>query len=653
MRLSFIIRCLVAFGLTGLIAANVGPRRAVYGTKQTAVASGSPNFMADGASFPWSQPDIDPPHLYVASTNTTWFSWQGYQSILGASAKRVVEFATYNHTTGVWKGNFIAGTSNTLVASDLHGVPDIVRDASGCVYAYYDTHNSAAVQISATVAPDDPTFWYATSLAINPVTFPKALLVGSSIYLFWNGGTDQETISFKVGTPSGCAVTYGASQAILQDAAAWLPPGSYVVRGTDIHLCFSSGPQNKSTRQDIFWAVLDTTTGNVHNFDNSVSVAPGSQPVPIATLQASFRIFATAVQSGQPVCAFDNLGTAHAVFGDSSTGGGINASLLHMSNAGAGWSATHTVFAYPAAVTAFNAVDAAIVPNAANGIDVYFADGASAQTSLDIGNIQVVTRSSGGSWGATTQVAAKGATFGLAVPTAIIPSHANAQVAWAEVTNDETTISGALKGFAYGAGGVLSRVGAIGLATGFSTLDPANTSANITLSLSNQKGNANTSLAAGNVSRIGVGHSSGKFCWQVTIGSTSTSDTAVGLIGTGQTVSGKFLGDVGSNSIGHFGAGQIFFNNAQTATVNSYANGNVVTECADFDNNKAWWQTNGGLWNNSASDNPATNTGGISISTLTKPIYFAIELDVLNRNMTINAGGLPFTVQPPAGFSLP
>src|SRR5438874_2030792 len=93
----------------------------------------------------------------------------------------------------------------------------------------------------------------------------------------------------------------------------------------------------------------------------------------------------------------------------------------------------------------------------------------------------------------------------------------------------------------------------------------------------------------------------------------------------------------------------------------AFSNGNLdaagsagtIGIAVDLDNNKIWARPAGGAWSG-ASGNPATNTGGNSISSVnTGAVMLAWSgFDASAQDQgTLNTGATPFQVPPPSGFS--
>lgn len=86
---------------------------------------------------------------------------------------------------------------------------------------------------------------------------------------------------------------------------------------------------------------------------------------------------------------------------------------------------------------------------------------------------------------------------------------------------------------------------------------------------------------------------------------------------------------------------------------NAPTQGGVVDIAFDLINMKAWARFNGGNWNNDviANQNPATNTGGYSISGITGPFYAGGSAVGVGDTITANFGEQSFTYALPSGFT--
>jgi hypothetical protein len=109
------------------------------------------------------------------------------------------------------------------------------------------------------------------------------------------------------------------------------------------------------------------------------------------------------------------------------------------------------------------------------------------------------------------------------------------------------------------------------------------------------------------------------------------------------------------------GNGVVTKNNATVTTIQTATTGDTVCMATDFDNKKIWWRKGSGNWNNDviANQNPATNTGGVDITTI---VSAAVMLGPTWAGLTQNAsssgavctarfGQLGFSQAIPSGFS--
>jgi hypothetical protein len=417
-------------------------------------------FEAVGAALPWAVPNLQPSAFYVSSTNVTWVFFNGWN---GSTVPQVM---TYNHGTLTWSGPFTVGPS--VIQNDVHGAPTAVRDSSGYVYAFFGSHTSA-ISVASTASPDVPSTWTQRTGLSGAHTFPKPFFVGSKLYLFYTTNPSGEgSLSLVQATVSSGVPTWGAAVSLFDFSdlgGEWIMPGTFWQNGTDIHMVFCTFNSAASNGEswDVFYAIYDTTTGNVRNYSGGSVIAPGSQPISNATAAVNFRIVnqtATGHFGMPPSLCIDGAGASHVLYADAAGQPGT-ASLLHITNSGASWSAPHTIFTYPSMVYANN-VDAAVVPNAAGGIDVYYPDGSRTDAlgsfgPLASGSMFKITRSSGGTWGSAAQIADGSGKYGLDDPAVIPGGHANARVAFTQVSFDEQTVSGYLGGYLYGDAGFILR----------------------------------------------------------------------------------------------------------------------------------------------------------------------------------------------------
>jgi len=188
------------------------------------------------------------------------------------------------------------------------------------------------------------------------------------------------------------------------------------------------------------------------------------------------------------------------------------------------------------------------------------------------------------------------------------------------------------------------------------SLNPSDKSASITLSNNNltwqSTGAAVTYFDARSVDTV-----SGKvyFEWVVNNRTPGQEALAVGIATTSASLT-SFPGNT-TDSWGYYSeAGTVWFNNAVVTTIGlgNYV-GAVICTAWDDDNKLIWIKVDGGNWNNSSTANPATGTGGISVSGLLGSAG-ARKVIVTSANPNrADQGTLRFTAgtwtyEPPVGF---
>jgi hypothetical protein len=416
------------------------------------------NFFGDGASS-----SISPVFGYggtnVASTNTEWLFWEGWEPV-GGTLQRVVEGTTFMPATNMWSQNVIVGT-NTLT-NDPHGQPSVAADpVSGCVYVFYGAH-VGNVQISQTTTCGNPTTWTASSLSAatyGNFTFTKPFIFNGTLYLFYEtGGVGtgiEESIAVTTAAinPGTGALTWSLTNKHIIDVATagndgWILGGTFFqsASGSQVSFTFSFGSSvGVFPIQNIYYGIYDIPTGNVLNINATSTIVPASQPVSKAILDASYRVVASPdVEVG--VITTDFSGLVHIAYGDAASG---TAKLQYVNSGGSPWTTPITLFTYVGLDTASDIELPGITTNAAKGVDVYYSDAtflASNSFSAGSGNIWKLTRPSGGSFGPASEILAT-IKFGLNGLTAV--QNAPGQMMMNEVSNDGLTISGVLKGFVY------------------------------------------------------------------------------------------------------------------------------------------------------------------------------------------------------------
>jgi len=184
------------------------------------------------------------------------------------------------------------------------------------------------------------------------------------------------------------------------------------------------------------------------------------------------------------------------------------------------------------------------------------------------------------------------------------------------------------------------------------TLNDSDRGANV--SLSGGFLTATNTTTRGNV-RSTTSKSSGKFYFEhlLTTGSNGF-DHGVGVANSTASLTTGPGGSGGAHSVGQYGGNAtIYINNSSVGTGTVCTLTNRMCVAVDFDNNRIWYRTNAGNWNNSGSNDPATNTGGVDISSITGPFFAFVSVEQSgggNAVSTINFGATAFTHTAPSGF---
>ncbi len=143
--------------------------------------------------------------------------------------------------------------------------------------------------------------------------------------------------------------------------------------------------------------------------------------------------------------------------------------------------------------------------------------------------------------------------------------------------------------------------------------------------------------------------SSGKKYWEVHVDSISTTNPEFGIAISSANLS-SFMGAT-AGSIGWLADNRVFLGGSQVATLATWATGNTLSGAVDFGNNRIWFRVNGGNWNNDGAADPATNTNGIDISSMTAGAKFpAVQTFSTADAFTANFGGSAYTQSVPSGF---
>lgn len=198
----------------------------------------------------------------------------------------------------------------------------------------------------------------------------------------------------------------------------------------------------------------------------------------------------------------------------------------------------------------------------------------------------------------------------------------------------------------------------VGGATAF---DPANKSANITLSGGNLVSTAGGGAAAGTNVRDTVSHATGKYYAELTITTAGASPViGIGLVNGTFSIGTDTMGGANNNSIAWYGSdGHVYINSTQQVTqtgavivVTTLSQGDVAQLAVDIGAKLLWVRKNGsGFWNVDSAADPTTGANGVSFSVLGSVAMFAaIEEETSGQVVTANFGATAYSFTVPTGY---
>jgi hypothetical protein len=145
-----------------------------------------------------------------------------------------------------------------------------------------------------------------------------------------------------------------------------------------------------------------------------------------------------------------------------------------------------------------------------------------------------------------------------------------------------------------------------------------------------------------------------KVYWEVHIDNISNSFSGIGIgNGSVSVADGQALSST-NNGLFYVVNGGIYVNGHQT-DIAGYGSTSRIGCALDLLNNKIWFTLNGTIWNNDtiANQNPATNTGGLNLATMTLnagPYFAGASFLSASEGVTANFGATAFTYAIPSGF---
>ena len=367
---------------------------------------------------------------YDPSTNTTWATWQSTDG-----SNLVVHVSVFNHGSAAYTGTtpnipphswgnvYEVGVAvaTTFLVTD-HGFPSIVLDNSGYWHIFFGTWFNNALQHAITTNPGDPTAWTQQASIGNTSTecpgYPNAVMVGSTMYLFYQNSLNGQTgpqLWMRASTSIVNGVVTFGSPVTIGDVSAgneWFP-SKYDVVGTDIWFLATRASLAATTaiRDNVYLLRYDTTNGSVKNVDASVTTAAGSLPVAAATLISSYAVVVPGAGNGGVIAAlaFDSNGVPNVLYAS-----GVNTNqyfntynMNALQFTGGAWSAPVALGSTTGA--SFNTV--ALLQDTDGGVTAYWPQintGLAAAGTKNGGDIWTAHKPLNGSWGAAAAVQVAG-----------------------------------------------------------------------------------------------------------------------------------------------------------------------------------------------------------------------------------------------------
>jgi hypothetical protein len=165
-------------------------------------------------------------------------------------------------------------------------------------------------------------------------------------------------------------------------------------------------------------------------------------------------------------------------------------------------------------------------------------------------------------------------------------------------------------------------------------------------------GNKTAKNTAGTANRLVASvatKSTGKWYFETTSDAAS-NNMSVG-IGDATANVANFAG-ADTHSIGYANTGSILYNSASVGSGSTYTTGDRLAIALDADAKKVWvGKVSAGVITWQGTSNPATNTGGFTMTSATGPFRAIGQYNSLNNQGTFCLSAADQTATPPSGFS--
>lgn len=178
------------------------------------------------------------------------------------------------------------------------------------------------------------------------------------------------------------------------------------------------------------------------------------------------------------------------------------------------------------------------------------------------------------------------------------------------------------------------------------TWNPSDKAASLTLSNGNLTDTSTSSAGNANVRSI-FSASTGKWFWEYIL----TTVVSGYLPGIANNVIGLTAAVPGTGACVVNASGMLYVNTTAVMTVGGVASGSTCAVAVDLNAKRIWLKLGTGDWNNNVANNPATGVGGVDISALASPPYYAFaSISVTGGVITANFGASTFVNAVPSGF---
>jgi SPRY domain len=633
--------------------ALIGARRALVGGKGIVRP-----FVADGATSPIYSSPTAWHGVYHAGTNKTWYCYEGV-----AGGVRVTRVVVFDHATEKFGNTYRVVAHNLKDDSHSNG-GSLEYDDHDNWHLTFGPHNTSdngnptgQVFHYSTLNANDPSVWV-PQLPVSLVTeYPTQTQVGSTDYLFKRSitGSDFDMACIPGATSASGVITWGAEQIIVDpgvDRFFWSSPRKR--NGTEIHFLGQIGDASDTYRKNVYYLIFDTVTKSISNFDKSHSTVIGSQPIDATDLDSFYRLVASNGNNGSRQCIaldWDNAGNPHILYADDPA---LN--VYHIANFGSGWTTKVQLGALPGNNSGGN-----IMPADDGGMDALWVEGAGF---VDGGDLYRAHRAVGSSGGfATKNLLQKASGFSISRIGTVRDSVSAFRAAYFEITQDDadtTTGFGTMRGWTYPP---LSRAITIGAPTVMlSPLWRSYGLSNITYSNGNLTATKTSGSFASAIANLGVLKTQNGYFEVLCVNDATPGSDNIGAgVASYLYESAHFVGFSG-RSIAIYNTGHVFAGGSQVAAYGSFTTGDVIGVAIRSDVNKIWFRKNGGNWNNDPANNPVTNVGGLTMTSIISPDFGppffnemlpAVNIDDANSSFTLRPTAASWSFIPPAGFSAP